>query len=444
MAIAGLDIGIIIIYIVICIIIGIISARKQSPEEFLTHGRNLTTWKFIATVSASWIGGGAMVAYTAYVYEFGVAAVSLYIGVFISCIAFSFYAPRLRHEAHKEGHLTLADYFYKHLGKKVGITAAIILAIAYFMFIMNQFIAGSAVLSSISGWTYETALFVSAIVVMTYLLLGGFKSVVKTDVFQYIMMIFLVLVIGFYMIKKTGIDPQLLKLTNMTPGLTAAFIAYGLFIPWVSAEIWQRIYAGKNDEVVKKGLIGAGFCIFILGFAISLLGLAAKTQFPGIDPKEAAAYGMVHLLPTGLLGLGLIVLFAAIMSSADTLIFYLSSSIAKDYFAHILKRDTKEDIARITRTFIILVTILAVFFAYFFRDIIAIIITVAGVTIAFFPPIIGSFHWKLKPNAVIAALISSFVYVMGLVLAGLLIPELAMASIIISFIVLILWQKFLP
>ena len=444
MVLATLDVSIIVIYIVICIIIGIISARKQTPEEFLSHGRNLSAWTFMATVTASWVGGGAIVAYTAYVYEFGVAAISLYIGVLISLVLFSFYAPRLRREGHKEGHITLADYFYHHSGKKVGIVAAAILAIVYFGFIMNQFIAGSAVLASISGWTYEAALFISGMVVLTYLLLGGFKSVIRTDIFQYIMLIFLILIIGFFMVHRTGVDPYLLQLGNMGWGLTLAFIVYGLFIPFVSAEIWQRIYAAKNDTVVRRGMIGAGVCILILGFAISLLGLAAKTQFAGIDPKEAAAYGMANILPTGLLGLGLIVLFAAIMSSADTLIFYLSSSIAKDYFARILKRDTKEDIQKITRTFIVIVSILAIIFAYFFRDIIAVILTFSGLLVAFFPPIIASFHWKMKPNAIIAALLASTAYVAFLIIAGLLIPELAMASLLVSFIVLIIWQKFLP
>ena len=441
---ANIDISIIAVYIIICIIIGVVSARKQTPEQFLSHGRNIGFYKFVASTSASWIGGGAIVAYTAYVYQFGIAAVSLYIGVFISCIFFSFYAPRLRHEGHKEGHITLADFFYQHVGRRAGIVAAVVMGIAIFAFIMNQLIAGSVVLASISGWSYEAALFTAGIVVLIYLCLGGFKSVIRTDSFQYIMLIILVVIIGFFMVKKTGVDPQLLQLSNMSPALFIAFVVYGLFIPVVSADIWQRIYAAKNDKVVKWGMMGSGLCILIMGFAISLLGLAAKTQFPGIDPASAAAYGMVNLLPVGLLGLGLIVLFAAIMSSTDTLVFYLSSSIAKDYFARILKRESKEDVQKITRTFIVIVTVLSLTFAFFFRDIIQVILTVSGLQIAFFPPVIAIFHWKMKQNAIIAALVASTAYVLFLILTGLLSPELAMLSLVVSFIVMVLWQKFLP
>ena len=59
MVIQPIDIGLIATYIIIVLGLGVWSARKQSPDEFLIHGRSLKTFPFIATVSASWVGGGA-------------------------------------------------------------------------------------------------------------------------------------------------------------------------------------------------------------------------------------------------------------------------------------------------------------------------------------------------------------------------------------------------
>jgi len=268
------------------------------------------------------------------------------------------------------------------------------------------------------------------------------KSVVKTDVFQYISMVILVVVIGMAMVNQTGIKPELLDPFSMSPALAVTFVLYGIFNPFVSAEVWQRIYATKDDRTARIGLVGSGLCIVFLGAAISLLGLAAKTAFPGIEPKEAAAYGMMHLLTPGLLGIGLVVLFAAVMSSVDTLVFYFSTSVAKDYYGHLLKRTDKQDLRVITRTWVVLITIICSVFAFFFRDLIAILITFAGLSMALVPPVIASFHWKLKQNAVVAALVASSLYILGLFIADLIVPEYAIASLFVSLIVLVGWQKF--
>jgi len=442
MTISQIDIGLILGYIVIVLALGFLSARKQSPDEFLTHGRSLNLFQFITTVSASFIGGGAIVAYGAYVFEFGIVAFSLYIALFFSMIAFSRFAPKLRQEGHAHDHMTLADYFYIHVGPRAGMTSSLVLFAVFFLFIVNQFIAGSYVLASISGWSYEASLVICAAVVLAYLLLGGLKSVVKTDIFQYLSMIVLIVALGSVSVAHTGINPQLLDLKAMSPTLLLAFILYGLFIPFVSAEIWQRIYATRNDQTARWGLIGAGACILILGLAITLLGLAARTAFPSIDPAQAIPYGMVHLFPAGLLGLGLVFLFAAIMSSTDTLIFYLSTSIAKDYFGRVKNITDKKNLERITRVSLIAITVLTVLSAFIFRNLIEVIITVAGVSSSLFFPVVASFFMKLKENAVIAALIASCIYIVILIAAGLIVPDYAMASVLISGGVLWGWQKF--
>jgi Na+/proline symporter len=77
------------------------------------------------------------------------------------------------------------------MGKKAGKVSAHVLTVVYVLFIMNQFIAGSAILSVLSGWTYFASLWISALVVLIYLLLGGMRSVVQTDIFQYLTMMLL-------------------------------------------------------------------------------------------------------------------------------------------------------------------------------------------------------------------------------------------------------------
>ncbi|MCK4699247.1 MAG: hypothetical protein KAT38_02895, partial [Bacteroidales bacterium] len=326
------DLSLLIIYALVCIGIGLWSSRKQQDEDFLIAGRQLNLWGFVTSVVASYIGGAAIVAYTAYVYNFGISAIAVFVGTSAGFLLFIPYALKLRQISSEQQFITLSDWFYYKLGKRVGLISAIILFVVYFGMLLNQFIAGSSILANISGWSYETSLFFSSLIITVYLVAGGFKSVIKTDIFQYIVLFVLFIFLGFILTdeeKMTAVE--LFDLSKMNFGMTVAFIAFGVFIIFQSAEYWQRVYAAKNSRVVKNGFIGAAILTVITGFAITLIGLSAHHHLPGIEAKDAFAEGLRILMPTKFIGAGLILIFAAIMSSADTQIFVLASSVSIDF-----------------------------------------------------------------------------------------------------------------
>jgi len=439
MGLGTFDIILIVVYALVCIGIGWWSSRKQKHDEYLIAGRKLTTFSFAATMVATYVGGGALVGYTAYVYEYGMVAITLFIGTAIGFLIFIWYALRIRKEAKKKNFHTLSDWFLDKYNKKVAVVSALLILFIYISMLINQFIAGTSILSTVSGLSYEFALAVSASVILIYLLLGGFSSVVKTDVFQYLVLIVLFFVLGFAMLGKSVSVSQLLQVETFYVPLFLAGLIYGIFSVFVAAEYWQRVYAAKNDKVVKRGLIWSAIIVVIVGIGLSLIGLAAASYFPGIDPNQAAALGLSQLLPPALLSLGLVLLFAAIMSSADTIIFVLASSIAKDY-SH--NKKNQINLMKKTRLFIILVTLTGALGAYFFRDIIAMLLIAGGLGFAAAPALFGSFYWKLKSKAVIASFITGIIYVLILIFTGTLIPEIAVLSFIPATIVMLLFQFF--
>lgn len=441
MVLSTLDLTLLILYALICIGIGIWSAKRQKEDEYLIAGRKLSVWSFMATMVATYIGGGALVAYTAYVYEFGISAIALFVGSGIGYLVFVWYALVIRRVGKEKEFHTLSDWYRDKFDNKNAIISAIIVFVVYLGALVVQFIAGSSVLSVISGWSYGAALLFSGTVILIYLALGGFRSVVRTDVFQYLVLIILFVVIGFVMVRDGGVSKELLDFSKLGISLTITFIIYGIIYIFVASEYWQRIYAAKNSEVIRKGLIGSAILIVITGFALTLIGLAAGTSFPGIDPSEAAAYGFINLLPAGLISLSLILLFAAIMSSADSIIFVLASSVSKDYFGHKFYNQLNErKLVKLTRTFIVFFSIIGMVFAFFFRDIIAVVLTISGLLFALAPSVIGSFHSKLSNNAVFASMLAGIIYVFILILFDLVIPEYAVASIFVALVVLLVGE----
>jgi Na+/proline symporter len=427
-----------IVYALICVGIGLWSSRKQKEEDYLIAGRKMSLYGFMSSVVASYIGGAAIVAYTAFVYQFGIAAIMVFVGTALGFLVFIPYALKLRKISYEKKFYTLSDWFYFNYDKKTGLVSALILFVVYFGMLLNQFIAGSSILRDISGWSYETALVFSSVIIVIYLVAGGFRSVIKTDMFQYIVLIVLFVLIG-YLLMNDGGDQALHYYRKSEMKFTDAlsFIFFGIFIIFQSAEYWQRVYAAKDHRVVRKGFIGSSILVVITGLALTFIGLAARFGNDSLEPGQAIAYGLSQMLPEAMLGFGLILIFAAIMSSADTIIFVLASSIAEDYFGHLSKKQkTPARLMKQTRIFILLFGVVGFTLAWFFRDIIEVLKFITGLGFTIIPGIIASFHFKVSPKAMLISFLAGILYILTVVLLGVLKIEAAVASILVSAITL--------
>ncbi|MBE0649483.1 MAG: sodium:solute symporter family protein [Bacteroidales bacterium] len=432
------------VYALICIGIGIWSSRGKKDDDYLIASRNIRIFGFISTVVASYIGGAAIVAYSAYVYKFGISAIAVFLGTALGFLFFIPYALKLRKISTERKFLTLSDWFFYKYDKKTGILSAVILLVVYFGMLLNQFIAGSSILAHISGMKYDTALLISSSIIVIYLFAGGFKSVVKTDIFQYIIMFVLFFLLAYVILKgESHFTSELLDFSDMSISMTIAFIAFGILIIFQSAEYWQRVYAARDDKVVKRGFIGSAVLVLITGLAITIVGLSAHYHVPGIAPRNAFAEGLKVLVPAKFLGLSLVLLFAAIMSSADTIIFVLASSMAKDYISHFSKKEMNDHNLKMqTKIFVVLFSLIGFLLAFFFRNIIQVIVFITGVGFTIIPAAIASFHFKISEKAAMASFISGVGYIIILMVFDLLIPELSIASIVVATLFLITFQLY--
>lgn len=436
------DIALLALYALTCMGIGLYSSRNQNDEDYMIGNRQLNLWGFLLSVVASYIGGAALVAYSAYVYQFGISAIAVFGGTAAGFLLFVPYALKIRKLSENHKFHTLSDYLYYRFGNRSGAFSAILLFIVYFGMLLNQFIAGSSILSGISGWSYETSLIISSTVISVYLFAGGFRSVVKTDVFQY-----LVLVVVFILIavlasgKQWSLAAEAINYKNADMGMSIAFVLFGILIIFQSAEYWQRVYAAKSEKVVRQGLALSALLVVVTGLVITIVGLTAHHFLPGLEARNAFAGGLKLIFPNQFLGVGLILIFAAIMSSADTIIFVLASSIAKDFFGHLPTKKAKSiPLARLTRWLTLLFSILGLLFALVFRDLVQVFVFITGLGFTIIPAVIASFHFKLKEVAVFSSFIAGSIWVLLLIISGNLIPEASIASVGISFITLLLVQ----
>jgi solute:Na+ symporter, SSS family len=99
----------------------------------------------------------------------------------------------------------------------------------------------------------------------------------------------------------------------------------------IGQDIWQRIFTGRDEKVMRTGTIVAGLYCMVYGIAGALIGAAAKVVLPNLsNPDEAFAQIVETVLPTGLVGLVLAAALAAIMSTASAALLASSTILAND------------------------------------------------------------------------------------------------------------------
>ena len=210
-------------------------------------------------------------------------------------------------------------------------------------------------------WVCTTGM---AIVVGCYVLFGGFRSVLATDVIQATIMFILIFIL---FAAYVGIpDPaSATSAEHVLPpiGEAAPLLLLGFFAVLGGADVWQRVFSGKNDREVRKGLLLNAAAWLVFGLIVVLIAFGIQGQHPDADPNKAFFLLLSGDLPGWLSAMLALLLFSAVLSTADTELFVLSVMANKE-----INRITKGEISpRVTRISI-LVIVLAVAVVAFFVD----------------------------------------------------------------------------
>ena len=236
---------------------------------------------------------------------------------------------------------TLIEVIRIRYGKKL-FKLILFLSIFYMtIFLIAELTAVSLLVKYISG----TSLWITAgIVVITsliYTLYGGLRASIFTDIIQFIVFGLLLLIVFSNLISlnlgEFNFDyisqnkPHLLSskyLPNFTAGLTffIAVAATNLF----HQGNWQRVYAAKNGEVLKKSLIFSFLIILPIVFLMGFSGLIAVSKNEAVIP-DLAFFSLI--LNEDAIQLSIIIIILGIsltVSSIDTLINAISSLIIVD------------------------------------------------------------------------------------------------------------------
>lgn len=365
------DYLIIALYFLIVLVVGVLTGRKQDSEEFLISGRKLKSLQATTTIFSSRIGAAILLTYTALVYMYGMGALWYFIGSVFGLFLFYFFGVKVKKMADKENFYTLPDFFFFLKGKTAGYLATLITVIITFGWVVLNFTAGAKLIAEYTPISYDFSVIIVGVIILLYLLAGGFDAVVKTDIIQTIG-IFLLFVLMFYLLVTTDTKPGLafMDLFSIPAMQIISFFLAGFFIPMASPELWQRVYAIENKKHFRRSLFMSSLFYMIIGFILLLIGLVIRQDIPDISADTSLIVGFSMLLPAGLAGLSVVIIYSSVSSSADTYLFTTSASVTQDFMEKTGIVRKKENLRRTMRYSMVALMILGITMALILRDIV--------------------------------------------------------------------------
>src|SRR6266403_941538 len=354
-ALATLDLVIIGVYFAIVFGIGLyFSLKERSSEEYFLAGRDIG-WFFIgASLFVSNIstehfiglsGSGASSGLAVGHFEWLACLILLILGwVFVP-----FYL--------RTNVFTMPEFLERRFSRQCAVYLAAISIIAYiFTKISVQLYAASVVLERVAGWSLWKTAVVLVIATGIYTVAGGLAAVIYTDTVQTLILItgaVALTVIGLGRVGgiehlRTMVPPDYFHMIK--PPSDPNFPWTGIFFGAPILGIWywctdqvivQRVLSARDEGHAKAGTIFAGFLKILPVFMLVLPGLIAFALYPqlfhvvgGKVTNGDIAYPtmIVNLLPTGLVGLMIAALLAALMGAMSSVFNSASTMVTLDFY----------------------------------------------------------------------------------------------------------------
>jgi len=367
-------------------------SRTGGLTEYFVSGRDLGLGTAIATLGATEIGL-ITIAYNAQKgFNEGFSAFHIGLAALIGCLfvgLFGFVVKPIR----RSGVLTLPEYYEIRFSRHVRVFGAIVMAIGgilnmgLFLKVASAFLAAMLLANGIE-LRIDMVMIVLIVISVIYTCYGGMRSVIVTDIFQFVLLSLgllatIAFLVGIIPVStavdvvrehkgSAGFDPIL------NPNFGPDYVLWMILVAGVvSAAIWptalSRALCIKDEKTVQRAYMFASVIFLSRMIIPAFLGVLAFVYFTGTelgaDVEMLRAQGsdadlvatplmLGQLMPGPLLAFLAVAMFASFMSTQDSYLFCWASIISRDILGPLTNRiDDEKFQIRATQVGIVVIAI---------------------------------------------------------------------------------------
>lgn len=371
-----MDYVVLALYFLIIFAIGWYFSRKErNTTDYFLAGRDVAWWAIGASLFSSNIGSehfiglagsGAATGMAAGHFEWLASLIVLILGwVFVP-----FY---LRSNVY-----TMPEFLERRYNSACRTYLASVSLIAYiFTKIAVAVFAGAIVLKAVLGWDMVTSSLALVVATGIYTVAGGLAAVIYTEVIQTVILVAGALVLMFIGLDQVGgwsglqakVPADFFHM--MKPSTDKDFPWTGIFFGAPLLGIWywctdqvivQRVLSAKDVGNAKAGTVLAGFLKILPVFMLIVPGMIARALYPqemAADSNSAFPTLVVRLMPTGLQGVMVAAMLAALMSSLASVFNSSSTIFTMDFYKKYRPDAPEKQLVNVGRVATIIMVILS-------------------------------------------------------------------------------------
>ncbi len=380
-----------VVFFAIMVGVGFYCKRHTTDVSgFVLGGRSVGPWLTAFAYGTSYFSAVIFVGYAGqFGWKFGIASTWIGLGnAFIgSLLAWVILGRRTRLQTQHLGTATMPEYFGKrYQSDALKIVSSLIVFIFLIPYTASLYNGLSRLFEmAFPGVSYDMCVIAMAILTGIYVIAGGYMATAINDFIQGIIMIVGIVAVITAVLNGhggfTGSLAELAAVEHEIPGAYASFFGPDPFSllcvviltslgTWGLPQMVQKFYAIKSEKNIAKGtiistafaIIVAGGCYFLGGFG-RISGVAVDGGIP-VGGYDAVIPAMLEKLPALLIGIVIVLVLSASMSTLSSLVLASSSTLTLDMIKkHIVKNMTEKKQVLYMRIFIVVFIAISAFIA---------------------------------------------------------------------------------
>ncbi|MFD1039779.1 sodium/proline symporter [Virgibacillus byunsanensis] len=433
-----------ILYCLAILAIGYYFSRKsKTHSDFLLGGKKLPGWALAFSERATGESAWLLLGYTGFVFMTGLSGIWVAAGIASGIIfAWLFLAKKFMRETNKYNVLTLPDYLAARFGEKANIIRWLtsILIAGFLMFYVGAQMAGAGkMLFTTFGMPPAVGIILATVIIIIIAFAGGFISVVWTDMIQSVMMLITLVILPIVALiyintNDLSISQSLFEaegsVNHWFGGLTGFAVGVLFFnnFSWFfgflggQPQLSARFMALKNEKEANQGSVVAIIWTFLAyggAFLIGICAIAIYSQGSFADVEIILPTMILDLMPPWIAGILLAGVLAAIITTADSQLMVITSSVSEDIIHKAMGIElTEKQLIWISRISVVFFGLIGMIIALVSESLLYLVVSWAwaGVGCTLSPAILLTFFWKKYSSAgvvatVLAGLFSTLLWI---------------------------------
>jgi SSS family solute:Na+ symporter len=409
-----------LIYCAVLTGIGLFTARRvRGTDDFYVAGRSLSSPLLFSTFLAANLGAGSTVGVAGLAYADGLSAWWWVASAGFGSLVLAFWiGPRIYRIASKYNLLTVGDYLEHRYSRPVRLITAGLLWLGSLAILAGQLIALGFILNVVAGIPTHWGIALGGFIVTLYFTAGGLLSTawvnlvqvcVKAAGFGIALPWALTNVAGWRDIQAAASTSEsYVSLTGIGLDGIAGYAIILIPAFFVSPGLLQKLYGAKDESTIRRGVSLQGVVLLLYSAFPVLLGMIAFARFPHLaNPELALPTLLAEVFPVWLGGLMLAAIFSAEVSSADAVLFMLSTSVARDLYQTVLRPNaTDQALLRVTRITAVIAGLGGIMLALWLGSILkALLVFYSLLVVTLFVPLVaGLYSTRPKASAALASI----------------------------------------